>query len=482
LKRKIVILLLTALMVFSFAIPALGAHTAGLLRNVTPISGNTSLNPVDGDHATNVYSTTGYTAEWSFDQEKSIDSFVFDATASNWDLTFYLKLPDGTLKRITEVNSSTTRNKSVQTMTAINAIGVVVKNVGGTPDTIYFYEVEVYGSSVDTTPPSVPTGLTPTSGDGSVTLDWTANTETDLAGYNVYQSTDNTTFTKVNTSLITTNSYSVTGLTNDTTYYFTVSAVDTSGNESAQSTSVSATPTAPTTTDTTPPGEVTALSETHTDTTVDLTWTNPTDTDFSHSKVYRDGVLVGDNITTSSFSDSALTAGTDYTYKVTTVDTSGNESTGTSLLVTTTSTTDTIAPEPPTNVEVTPLNTALYVKYDFSVSDDVYGYNVYVDGVKHNTSEIQTNYYNVEGLTNGTSYSIQVSAVDTSGNESTLTLGVNGSPSEDAVPLIKLDFDLTDVATAVGNWFGSIWLILAFSVGIPLSFVVAGRVKGLFST
>lgn len=48
------------------------------------------------------------------------------------------------------------------------------------------------------------------------------------------------------------------------------------------------------------------------------------------------------------------------------------------------------------------------------------------------------------------------------------------------IPTITLNYDLADVATAVSNWFSSYWLIIAFAVGIPLSFMIANRVKGLF--
>lgn len=48
------------------------------------------------------------------------------------------------------------------------------------------------------------------------------------------------------------------------------------------------------------------------------------------------------------------------------------------------------------------------------------------------------------------------------------------------IPTISLDYDLADVATAVGNWFSSFWLIVAFAVAIPVAFMVAVRVKNLF--
>lgn len=48
------------------------------------------------------------------------------------------------------------------------------------------------------------------------------------------------------------------------------------------------------------------------------------------------------------------------------------------------------------------------------------------------------------------------------------------------IPVINLQYDLADVATSVTNWFSSFWLIIAFAVAIPLAFLIANRVKGLF--
>lgn len=99
-----------------------------------------------------------------------------------------------------------------------------------------------------TTPPAASTGLTASAGSGSVALDWADNSESDLAGYNVYRSTTSGgPYTKVNSALVTTSAYGDTGLTNGTTYYYVVRAVDTSNNESGNSNQASATPTAPAT-------------------------------------------------------------------------------------------------------------------------------------------------------------------------------------------------------------------------------------------
>ncbi len=95
----------------------------------------------------------------------------------------------------------------------------------------------------DTIPPARPESLTATSGNASVQLKWTANSEPDLAGYRIYKSVgDKTNFVQINSSLATYPRYNVTGLINDTVYWFKVTAVDLAGNESQSSPLVTSTP------------------------------------------------------------------------------------------------------------------------------------------------------------------------------------------------------------------------------------------------
>ena len=87
--------------------------------------------------------------------------------------------------------------------------------------------------------PSAPTGLTATPGNAQVALSWTASTG--ATSYNVKRSTlSGSGYATVSSPTGT--SYTNTGLTNGTTYYFVVSAVNASG-ESANSSQASATPT-----------------------------------------------------------------------------------------------------------------------------------------------------------------------------------------------------------------------------------------------
>jgi thermitase len=103
-----------------------------------------------------------------------------------------------------------------------------------------------------TMPPATPAGLAPTPLDSSVTLTWNANTEADLAGYQLqYKPTAGNTWTQINN--ITGLTDTVTGLTNGTSYDFQLRAVNTSGQTSAWTATVSATPQGSQPADTTAP-------------------------------------------------------------------------------------------------------------------------------------------------------------------------------------------------------------------------------------
>ncbi|MFH0793842.1 MAG: MBL fold metallo-hydrolase [bacterium] len=95
----------------------------------------------------------------------------------------------------------------------------------------------------DITPPAAPTGLAAVGGDATVSLDWNDNTEPDLAGYNVKRSTTSGgPYTQINGALVTSSAYNDNTVTNGTTYFYVVTAVDTSSNESGNSNEASATP------------------------------------------------------------------------------------------------------------------------------------------------------------------------------------------------------------------------------------------------
>ncbi|KAA9083798.1 malectin domain-containing carbohydrate-binding protein, partial [Microbacterium radiodurans] len=97
----------------------------------------------------------------------------------------------------------------------------------------------VFVSTPDTEAPVAPTALAAVNGDATVTLTWTASAASDVAGYRVYRSLETGAFLG---DVVASGDALVTGTTwvdpdadNGTTYFYQVTAVDTSGNESAPS-------------------------------------------------------------------------------------------------------------------------------------------------------------------------------------------------------------------------------------------------------
>ncbi len=170
----------------------------------------------------------------------------------------------------------------------------------------------------DTTPPKVPTGLmgTPVSA-SQINLTWTTSTDNvAVAGYKIYRDGS-----QVGTSA--TASFNDTGLTASTTYSYSVSAYDATGNGSAQSSAVSVTTRATTTAPSVPTNlTATAVSTTQ----INLAWSASTDVaGVSGYNIYRNSTKVG-TTTTTSYNDTGLNASTAYTYSVSAYDAVGNAS------------------------------------------------------------------------------------------------------------------------------------------------------------
>jgi hypothetical protein len=95
---------------------------------------------------------------------------------------------------------------------------------------------------VENAGPAAITGLVTTAGSTQVSLTWTASSSADFSFYTVYRSTTpGGPYTLVATNLSAA-SYTNTALQNGNVYYYTVTATDLTGYESAQSTSSTATP------------------------------------------------------------------------------------------------------------------------------------------------------------------------------------------------------------------------------------------------
>ena len=180
----------------------------------------------------------------------------------------------------------------------------------------------------DTTPPAAPTGLTvtvPVSNGGLLNLDWADNGEGDLAGYNVYRRTSSETYSLI--TFVGTSSYADSGLVNGTTYFYVVTAVDTSGNASGDSNEDSGTPL-----DNLVPAAPSNLTATAGNAQVSLDWDDNGESDLAGYNVYRSETSGGSYTkiasigAISAYTDATASNDTTYFYVVTAVDAAGNES------------------------------------------------------------------------------------------------------------------------------------------------------------
>src|SRR5579871_184485 len=178
------------------------------------------------------------------------------------------------------------------------------------------------GGTTDTTPPSVPTGLSAIGVSSSqVNLSWNASTDPDNPSgqltYGVFRNG-----ARIGTTAAGTTSWADSGLTGSTTYFYTVSALDPAGNSSGQSSAVSATTlSAPNNTPTIPTNlRVTAT----TTSSVSLAWNASTDNiGVAGYSIYRSGAQIAVSASTV-YTDSGLSPSTNYSSAVLAFDAAGN--------------------------------------------------------------------------------------------------------------------------------------------------------------
>jgi fibronectin type 3 domain-containing protein len=208
-----------------------GVNSAGEISYSVPVSATPSASITAPSAPTGLTATSGNTqVSLSWTPGTGATSYnIYESTTSGGPYT--------------KVGSSTTTSYTVTGLTNGTAYYFVVTGVNSVGESGYSNQASST-PAVPTTAPSAPTGLTATAGNAQVALSW--NTDTGATSYNIYQSTSASgTYTKVNSSIVTTTSYTATGLTNGTAYYFEVTGVNSVG-ESGYSNQASSTPSAPT--------------------------------------------------------------------------------------------------------------------------------------------------------------------------------------------------------------------------------------------
>ena len=223
----------------------------------------------------------------------------------------------------------------------------------------------------------------------------------------------------------------MTGLTNGTTYTFTVVATNGVGDSipSAQSNPVTPTdqqPGSDTEAPKWPVGSELIVSDI-TQTSVKLSWPNATDNvGVTGYRIYVNGTereTVGGGVYGTTVT--GLSADTTYTFKVTAYDAAWNESealTDSAKTIPQPTEPDTEAPQWQDGSELTVSDiTQTSVKLTWPSATDnvrVTGYRIYVDEVEYKTAGGNENAIIVTGLTAETSYTFKVTAYDEAGNES----------------------------------------------------------------
>ncbi|MFM7838932.1 MAG: fibronectin type III domain-containing protein, partial [Chitinophagaceae bacterium] len=246
----------------------------------------------------------------------------------------------------------------------------------------------------------------------SIVLSWTAATDNvGVAGYDVY-----IVGVKHNSTLVTGLSYTVSGLTPTTAYSIYVIARDQAGNSTNSNTLMVTTLTPP---DITAPTAPVITASSITTTSLVLSWTASTDNiGVAGYDVYVGGVKHNSTLVTGlSYTVIGLTPTTAYSIYVIARDQAGNSTSSNTLAVSTLTPPDTTAPTAPV-VSVSAVTTTSIVLSWTAATDNVgvAGYDVYVGGVKNNSSTVTGLNYTVNGLNSGVVYAIYVRASDQAGN------------------------------------------------------------------
>lgn len=303
----------------------------------------------------------------------------------------------------------------------------------------------------DTQAPTAPANLASSNlTQSSVTLTWTASTDNiAVTGYDIYRNG-----TRINTSAVTTTSYTATGLSAATAYQFYVRALDAAGNVSANSNTASIT-----TPDTQAPTAATNLSASSiTRTSFTLGWTAATDNvGVTGYDIYQNNVKINTAlVTTTNYAVSGLAENTSYSYYVQARDAAGNTSSSSPLSVTTLPPPDTQAPTAPTALSTANI-TQSSVQLSWAAATDnvgVTGYDVYQNGVKVNSANITTTTYTTTGLSANVSYTFYVVAKDAAGNLSVASNSVNIITPDTQAPNAPTGLTASNITStgATINW------------------------------
>jgi hypothetical protein len=364
-------------------------------------------------------------------------------TAAGGITPYTWALTSGSLPAGLTLKASSGAITGTPTATGTSSFTVTVTDSSSPPKTVSAN----LSITVSATVPGAPTALGAVAGNTQVVLSWTApasNGGSAITGYNVFEGTSSggEAGTPVNSSLISGTTYTATGLTNGTKYYFTVEAVNAVGS-SAASNEASATPVVPLSISTTSlPGGTFGSSYSATLAAVGgitpYTW-----------KLTSGSLPAGLTLKASSgaITGTPTATGTSsFTVQVT--DSSSPPKTvSVNLSITVAAT----VPGAPTALGAVAGNTQVVLSWTAPASNGgsaITGYDVYkgtspgAESATPVATGVSSTSYTVTGLTNGTTYYFTVEALNVAGNSAS-------SNEASAMPVVPVSISTTSLPSGI---------------------------------
>ncbi|MEW6607925.1 MAG: fibronectin type III domain-containing protein, partial [bacterium] len=178
------------------------------------------------------------------------------------------------------------------------------------------------GIPKNTNPPAAPTNLSAVGYSNYISLSWDWSYDAD-GGHKIYRKPKGGVYQNID-QISFWNWYNDYNIVNGTTYYYKITALNEDGVEGPYSTEVEVTPQL---IDTIPPASPKGLAVYPHDASAALEWIRNNESDLLGYNVYRNGVKVNPAIICQNYySDTGLTNGVSYAYKITAVDIYNNES------------------------------------------------------------------------------------------------------------------------------------------------------------
>jgi Leucine-rich repeat (LRR) protein len=242
----------------------------------------------------------------------------------------------------------------------------------------------------------------------SIYFTWNAVNVPDLKHYLISYGTTDSTLTMLDSA--TTTNTTIANLTNGTTYYFNIRAMDLWDNESNPSATISSSP------DGTPPAIPDSLKASPSDSRIVLTWNAVADADLANYRIYKgtspSPTTYYTNTTALSYTDNNTANTVTYYYRLTTMDQAGNES---AYSAEASATPVNTSPPATTVISAVASNEQVYIRWQSTTINDFNYYELFLDDHAFADSlygNTTSNSITITGLTNGQTYHFRLKVVD----------------------------------------------------------------------